>query len=321
MANVKNNTDDRELYIERIIHAPRELVYTMWTTPEHMAKWWGPNGFTNAILKMEVKTGGKSRYIMHGPDGTDYPNLMRYEEVVENEKLVYLHGEYEDSVDANFHVTAMFEDEGEGTKISMRMVFATAEEKKRVVEEYGAEEGQMQTMNRLEEYLTFYEADSTFTISRVFDAPLELLYDVHTKKEHLMNYWGPKESKTEILEFDFKTGGRLFYCMNMPQGKSYGQQMYREIVTNKKLTMFTTFCNEHGEAIRHPMSDTWPVYMLNSMEFEAVDEKRTKLTVKGVPYNATDAEHKTFLEGHKSIEGGYGGTLNVLEKYLQTLKS
>ncbi len=320
MGNVKSNTADRELFISRVLNAPRQLVYKVWTSPEHMPHWWGPNGFTNTIIEMDVRTGGKSRYIMHGPDGIDYPNLMSYTDVIENEKLVYIHGEDENSVDANFHVTAIFEDEGEGTRISMRMVFATAEEKKRVVEEYGAEEGQMQTMNRLEEYLAFYEAESTFTISRVFDAPLQLLYDVHTQKEHILNYWGPKESETEILEFDFKTGGRLFYCMNMPQGKSYGQQIYREIVPNKRLTMITTFCNEQGDAIRHPMSETWPVHMLNSMDFEAVDDNKTKLTIKGVPFNATEAEHQTFLEGHKSMEGGYGGTLDVLAAYLKTIK-
>ena len=269
---------------------------------------------------MNVQAGGVSRYIMHGPDGTDYPNKMKYLEVVPNEKLVYTHDDDDQGVDVSFHVTTTFEDEGDKTRVSMRMVFPTAEERDRVVEEFGADDGNTQTMSRLEDYLAFYEAESTFTISRVFDAPIQLLYDVHTQKEHILNYWGPKESETEIIEFDFKTGGRLFYCMNMPQGKSYGQQIYREIVTNKRLTMITTFCNEQGEAIRHPMSDTWPVYMLNSMDFEAVDDNKTKLTIKGVPFNATEAEHQTFLQGHKSMEGGYGGTLDVLAAYLETIK-
>lgn len=312
----ESNTADRELFISRIIHAPRELVFKMWTDPEHMPKWWGPNGFTNTIHGMDVTTGGFCHYTMHGPDGTDYPNYMSYKEVVPGEKIEYMHGNNADDAKEGFHVITLFEDEGDDTRITMRMTFASADEKKRLVEESGAEQGQAQHINRLQDYLAFYEAESTFTISRVFDAPLQLLYDVHTQKEHILNYWGPKESETEIIEFDFKTGGRLFYCMNMPQGKSYGQQIYREIVPNKRLTMFTTFCNEQGEAIRHPMSDTWPVYMLNSMDFEAVDENRTKLTIKGVPYNATEAEHKTFLEGHKSMEAGYGGTLNVLEEYL-----
>lgn len=318
MAN-ENNTKDRELLISRVMNAPRTLVYEVWTSREHMPHWWGPNGFKSTIHEMDVKVGGVARYTMHGPDGTDYPNIMKYEEVIPNKKLVYLHSDDEQDVDVSFHVTTTFEDEGDKTRITMRMVFPTAEERDRVVEEFGADDGNTQTMMRLEDYLTFFEADSTFTISRVFDAPLQLLYDVHTQKEHILNYWGPKESDTEIIEFDFRTGGRLFYRMGMPQGDSYGQQLYREIVANKRLTMFTTFCNEQGEAIRHPMSDTWPIYMLNSMDFEAVDENRTKLTIKGVPYNATAAEHQTFLEGHKSMEGGYDGTLKVLEAYLKTL--
>lgn len=317
MLNV-SDTKDRELVADRVIHAPRQLVYKMWTDPKHMPEWWGPNGFTNTIHEMDVKTGGHSSYTMHGPDGTDYPNYMKYIEVVPNEKIEYMHNTSAEDVDEGFHVVTLFKDEGEGTRIIMRMTFVSAEDKKQKVDG-GAGEGQFQHINRLQDYLAFQEADSTFTISRVFNAPLQILYDVHTQKEHILNYWGPKGSETEIIEFDFRTGGRLFYCMKMPQGKSYGQQIYREIVRNTRLTMFTTFCNEKGEAIRHPMSDTWPIYMLNSLDFEAVDENRSKLTIKGVPYNATAAEHQTFLQGHKSMEGGYGGTLNVLEEYLNTL--
>lgn len=319
MAN-ENNTKDRELIMSRTIKASPATVYNLWVTPEHMALWWGPNGFKNTIHEMEVKVGGHCRYTMHGPDGVDYPNYLKYTEVVPNEKLVYLHGEDEHSVDAAFHVTATFEEDGDSTKVTMHLVFPTAEEKRRVIEEYGAEVGQMQHFNCMEDYIAFYNADSMFTISREFDVPVDLLYEVHTQKEHILNYWGPKESETELIEFDFQTGGRLFYCMHMPHGKSYGQQIYREIVPNKYLTMLTTFCDEYGEAVRHPMSDTWPIYMLNSMAFEAVDDNRSKLTVRGVPFNATAAEHKTFLEGHKSMEGGFGGTFQVLADYLKTLK-
>ena len=319
MAN-ENNTADRELFMSRTIRAPRSMVYHVWTTPEHMALWWEPNGFKNTIHEMEVKEGGHCRYTMHGPDGVDYPNYMKYTEVIPNEKLVYLHGEDEHSVDAVFHVTATFEEDGEDTIVTMRLVFPTAEEKRRVIEEFGAEVGQMQHFNCLEDYIAFQRADSMFTISREFDVPVELLYEVHTQKEHIMNYWGPKESETELIEFDFQTGGRLFYCMHMPQGKFYAQQIYREIVANRKLTMMTTFCNENGEAIYPPVADNLPLYMLNSMEFEMIDENKSKLTINVVPFNATAVEHQTFLDSKKSMHDGYGGTMDVMEEYIKTLK-
>jgi uncharacterized protein YndB with AHSA1/START domain len=49
---------DRQLSITRLINAPRELVFEVWTKPEHIKEWWGPNGFTNTIFNMDVKPGG-----------------------------------------------------------------------------------------------------------------------------------------------------------------------------------------------------------------------------------------------------------------------
>src|SRR4051794_34340238 len=77
VADISENarkSGDREIVATRIFEAPRELVFTMWTDREHVAKWWGPRGFTNTIHEMDVRPGGTWRFVMHGPDGTDYPN-------------------------------------------------------------------------------------------------------------------------------------------------------------------------------------------------------------------------------------------------------
>src|SRR6266852_4602923 len=79
---------DREIVITRLLDAPRELAFQAWTEPQHVAHWWGPNGFTNTIHEMDVRPGGVWRFIMHGPDGTDYKNEIVYVEVVKPERLV-----------------------------------------------------------------------------------------------------------------------------------------------------------------------------------------------------------------------------------------
>ena len=86
MQNEKNSKPaNRELGITRVLKAPRELVWKVWTDPEHIKHWWGPNGFTNTIFKMDVRPGGVWEFIMHGPDRTDYKNKHIYKEVVEPE--------------------------------------------------------------------------------------------------------------------------------------------------------------------------------------------------------------------------------------------
>src|SRR5690349_21180875 len=84
---------DRELVVTRDFDAPRELVWEAWTNPQHIAQWWGPRGFTNSVLRMDVRPGGVFELIMHGPDGTDYPNFIEFIEVVRPERLTYAHGD------------------------------------------------------------------------------------------------------------------------------------------------------------------------------------------------------------------------------------
>jgi uncharacterized protein YndB with AHSA1/START domain len=148
-----SNTADRELVISRIFNAPLELVFTVWTDPEHLAKWWGPNGFTNTIHKMDVKPGGEFLLTMHGPDGTDYPNKIVYDEVVKNKLLGWSHGSGNDNDPSQFKVTVQFSAQDDKTLITMRMVFASKEAKDFVVEKHGAIEGNKQTMDKLEAYL------------------------------------------------------------------------------------------------------------------------------------------------------------------------
>jgi len=86
---------------------------------------------------------------MHGPDGTDYRNDITFTDVVEPERLEWDHGP-----SPIFHSTVVFDEHGNNkTKLTMRMVFQTAEERNRTAEKFGAVEGQQQTLNRLEEYL------------------------------------------------------------------------------------------------------------------------------------------------------------------------
>ena len=162
---------------------------------------------------------------------------------------------------------------------------------------------------------------SIFTLSKVFDASIDLLFEVHSKAEHIVNYWGPKGFTTTIVEFDFRSGGILHYCMTSPEGhKMYGKQIYREIEKPTLINMVTSFCDAEANIIRHPMSETWPKEVLNSMEFEAIDDNTTRLTIYGIPVNATEEEHQTFIAGHEGMRGGYGGTLTVLEEYIKTIK-
>jgi len=143
---------DREIVITRVFDAPRELVFEAWTDPEHIPQWWGPNGFTTTIHEMDVRPGGVWRFVMHGPDGTDYGNKVTFVEVVKPERLVYDHGPGDESDSPQFHVTVTFDDEDGKTRLTLRLIFRSVAERDRAVE-FGALEGGNQTLERLAEHL------------------------------------------------------------------------------------------------------------------------------------------------------------------------
>ena len=143
-----HGTADRELVIRRILNAPRELVYKVWTDPVHVANWWGPNGFTTTIQLMNVQPGGEWNLVMHGPDGTDYKNKSVYVEVVKNELLVIDH-----ISGPTFRMTVTFAEHGDKTLLCIQMLFDTPQQLDMIQKEFRAGEGLVQNVDKLEAYL------------------------------------------------------------------------------------------------------------------------------------------------------------------------
>jgi len=82
-------TPENELTLTRMIHAPRALVWNVWTDPKLVAQWWGPKGFTNPVCKLDVRPGGSIRIDMPAPDGVVYPMTGTYHEIVEPSLLIF----------------------------------------------------------------------------------------------------------------------------------------------------------------------------------------------------------------------------------------
>jgi uncharacterized protein YndB with AHSA1/START domain len=146
--------DPRAIIGMRVFDARRELVWSAWTDPKHLAQWWGPNGFTTTTSAFDMRPGGVWRFVMHGPDGRDYQNRITFDEIVKPERIVYRHDGGEDVEPVQFTQTVTFEDLGGKTKLTWRGVFPSAEERDRVIKEYGADKGLVQTLARLADYVT-----------------------------------------------------------------------------------------------------------------------------------------------------------------------
>ena len=81
------DTATHDLTLTRILDAPRELVFRVWTDETHLARWWGPSGFTNPVCEIDVRVGGAWRIVMRAPDGTEYPCQGVYLEIIPNKPI------------------------------------------------------------------------------------------------------------------------------------------------------------------------------------------------------------------------------------------
>lgn len=144
--------DAKSIVVTRQFDAPRELVFAAWCDPEHISEWWGPYGFTTTTSAFDFRPGGEWRFVMHGPDGTNYANHVVYEEIVRTERVVYRRFDSDGNDAIHFRDTVTFEERDGGTLLTLRLDFAARELRDRAAD-MGAIEGGHQTLERLAAYL------------------------------------------------------------------------------------------------------------------------------------------------------------------------
>jgi len=311
---------EKEMVITRVVDAPREMVWNAWVDPKQVTKWWGPKGFSTTIHEMDVKPGGVWNLTMHGPTGVDYPNQSVFVEVVKHQKIVFEHSGSKagGKSDATFRSTWTFEDLGGKTRIILKNAFPTAEALQHVIKTYGAVEGGKQTLDRLAEQVE-KPLSKEFVITRIFNAPRELVFKAWTEPDRIAKWFGPKGVTVKSAKMDLRPGGSLHSCMVTPDGhEMWGKMTYREIAPPEKLVYVNSFSNEKGELTRHPMSATWPLEMLTTVLLKDMGGK-TELTLTWVPINATVEEIATFESGMAGMTGGWTGTFDQLDAYLTEL--
>ena len=155
-----------------------------------------------------------------------------------------------------------------------------------------------------------------FVISRIFDAPRELVFKAQAESERLERWWGAKGFTTRVIKLDFRPGGVFHYSMRTPDGhQMWGKFVYREILAPERIVFINSFADKEGNTIQAPFSQTWPLEVLNTLTFSEHAGKTT-LTIRSVPYKATKEERETFETGLDSMRQGFNGSLERLADHL-----
>jgi len=128
-ANAKTGPIEARSFLHtRLVDAPRERVFRAFSDPAHLAKWWGPNGFSSTFETFDLRKDGHWKFVMHGPDGKNYPNENVFTELEAPRRVVI------DHIDGHhFVLTIEFIEEADGkTLVQWLQTFDSAEERERI---------------------------------------------------------------------------------------------------------------------------------------------------------------------------------------------
>lgn len=230
MTNETTNVANRQIVSSRLIRAPREVMFRAFTDPALLAQWWGPKGFTNTFETFDLRPGGQWKFIMHGPNGKEYPNLSEFLEIREPERIVFNH-----VVPPLFRMTIGFEEVENGTRFSFQMLFETEEEYENVKgyvpeaneQNFDRLEAVLQKQNKLnQQYMTQISPYLNFNgncreamhfYKDIFGGELSLM----AVKETPMAAQCPAGSEDQIMHSSLNSGSFMLMASDMLSGDTY----------------------------------------------------------------------------------------------------
>jgi uncharacterized protein YndB with AHSA1/START domain len=262
---------ERTIVMTRVFDAPREVVYKAWTDPTQMAQWFPPKDFTAPVCELDPRPGGVFRIVMKGPpgepfNGGEFPGKGVFREVVPNERLVFtFEGEGAGDAPPPILMTVIFEAQGNKTKLTVHQTAETVADYDALLK-MGAQEGLSQSFEKLDELLarkasggtTAGVAGRVLTLSRVFDAPRELVWKAYTDPKHIVKWSFANDWESPFAETDVRPGGAFRIGMRPADHSEEGfafEGTYREVIKPERLVqaisdgrvMTTTFEDQNGK--------------------------------------------------------------------------
>ena len=254
---------ERTVVATRVFDAPREVVYRAWTDPKQVAQWFPPKDFTSPRCEVDPRPGGIFRCDMKGPDGAVFVGKGVFREVVPNERLVFTFAG-EEAVPPPILVTVLLEAQGNKTKLTMHQTAETVAEYEALLK-LGVTEGLRQSFDKLDALLartatrtTASVAGRVLTLTRVFDAPRDLVWKAYTDPKHLVKWSFANDWESPFAETDVRPGGAFRIGMRPADHSQDGftfEGTYREVVKPERIVqdlgngrvITTTFQDQSGK--------------------------------------------------------------------------
>ena len=328
---------DREVLINRLFTAPRELVYRAWTEREHLLRWYAPDGCRIEFRSLDLRVGGKFHSCIHTPDGKQCWCIGEYLEVDPPQRLVFTmrtadeQGNAVTSADAGKEsdwpevttVTVTLEDVAGDTRLTLQQTVSET-----LAKRTGAYPSWLNMLDHLaadlaaeQGVVSLVSEEEGIVVTHTFDAPRELVWRAYSEEKELRQWWGPQGFRMESASLDFRDGGRFHYGMRSPDGTMmWGKLLYCEIKPLQRLVNVVVFSDEQGGTTRHPFAPNWPRELYGVMTL-AEESGKTTLALRVRPQNATRLEREAFAAGREGMKQGCQSSFAQLAEHLERMKA
>ncbi|HWK47289.1 MAG TPA: SRPBCC family protein [Stellaceae bacterium] len=308
--DTKTGRKPEPLVISRIFSAPRALVFTAWSTADHMRRWFCPEHFTVPHATVDFRVGGVCEICMRAPDGQEFRSKGHYIEIVPAERLVFATGLVGENDAPRFTAltTVTFEDAAGGTRMTVHQAYEIFDDSALGAIE-GAPEGWRTTLDRLEQEVARIQSVETrsvvhaiFTLERTYDAAPAQVFHALTDKAAKARWFGGGDGYV-VLEraMDVRPGGRERVKGRWASGTvSTFDAVYYDVVPNARIVY----------AYEMSLDDRKISVSLATLELNPVGEK-TRLVV---------TEQGAFLDGYDDAGSREHGTGFLLDRLGASLK-
>ncbi len=311
-----------KITLSRIYDAPRELVYKAWTDSKLMSRWFGARVLTSPLCELDVRPGGEIYIVVRDQDGVNSLVTGLFQEVVEPERLVFMGQAVADETGRpqleTLNVLTLEDLGGGKTRLNLEVtvIKATPAIEGTLPE---MEESWSQSLDKLDEQLrqvavenrtkktafTVEPGKQEVVITRVFDAPRDLVYKVFTDPILVPEFWGPKDLTTTVDRMDVRPGGMWRFVQRDARGSVFAfKGVYHEVIPSERLVYTFEFEGTPGHVI------------LETVTFEELLGGKTRLTDQSV-YQSVDDRDGMVREG---MEMGATETMERVAALLTRVK-
>ena len=242
---------ERDIVMTRVFNAPRRLVFDAWTRPELLRRWYGARGWSLPVCDVDLRPGGSYRFVMRGPDGAEVTLRGTYREVSPPDRLVStetFEGFAEEGwrpEDESVSTMVLTEQAGK-TTWTLTTTYSTREVRDAAYALKQAWEGMGYSLDRLEGVLHTRD----LVVTRVFDAPVERLWQAWSTADDVKQWWGPQGFTAPVAKMDFREGGSSLVCMRAPDGTEFWSTWtYQRIDPLERIEFVVGFSDTAGRQV------------------------------------------------------------------------